>query len=85
MRQDSVINLKDVLDTQSKSRRGQPRHSRLVSSLASPAPMIGPDCLVMSRKSLIRRTQSPSAVLAMISFITSSVPAPMRIRRESRK
>ena len=29
--------------------------------------------------------QSPSAVLAMISFITSSVPAPMRIRRESRK
>lgn len=31
------------------------------------------------------RGQSPSDVLAMISFITSSVPAPMRIRRESRK
>jgi hypothetical protein len=29
--------------------------------------------------------QSPNAVLAMISFITSSVPPPMRMRRESRK
>ena len=32
-----------------------------------------------------RGSQSPSAVFAMISFITSSVPPPMRMSRESRK
>ena len=33
----------------------------------------------------ISHLYNPNAVFAMISFITSSVPAPMRINRESRK